>query len=388
MDKWPPGVDPHGNGIRVRVYRKGKCVYNKTLPGDPYSAADIAAAVKHREVIKSRVTLGLPLIDGEQTANALFSEVAQEYLNTLQSKHSTLVHYRNILQREWMPLFGNWFISEPTATHIKTHLTRRVLSAKSKKNILIPLRCVFTFAIESGLRKDNPATGVKVGKQQTPPVERFSPREREKILGRLEGAPLLYFSLMFATGLRPGELLGLKWADWDGEQLHVRRQITTRRIENSTKTHKRRFVYVPKWARGLLTNSPTRFTGDWVFQTRNGDYLSDTDVFNVPWRKALAALKIDYRVPYVCRHTRAAELLSTGVEPGKAAQQMGHTLEMFYRTYAEWIDEFSGDREFDKLEGHRSETGLNLEKYRQVIEVNGDPEGTRTPDLRRDRAAF
>jgi len=361
MDKWPPGIDPHGNGIRIRVYRKGACVYSKTLKGDPYSAADLAAAVKHREQVKSRVSLGLPVNDGDESENALFAEVAQEFLETLQSKYSTLVHYKNILNREWMPLFGNWLITEPTTTHIKKHLASRDLSVKSKKNILIPLSCVFTHAIQAGYITENPVKAVKAGKNQKPPIDRFSPVERARILAKLSGAPLLYFSLMFATGLRPGELLGLKWSDWDGENLHVRRQITTRRVENSTKTHERRMVYAPKWVRPLLTNAPTRFSGEWVFQTRNGNYHSDTDLFNRAWRAALGSLKIEYRVPYVCRHTRAAELLSTGVEPGKAAKQLGHTLEMFYRTYAEWIDEYGGDREFDKLEGF-GESGLQTKQ--------------------------
>lgn len=365
MDKWPAGVDPHGNGIRVRVYRHGKCVYNKTLEGDPYNASDLAAAVKHREIVKSRVRLGLPIFEGERTKNALFADVAQDYLNTLQSKYSSALHYENILNREWIPNFGNMMVSEITSTMIKEHVAKRKVANKTKKNMLIPLSGVINHAIENDYRKDNPVRAVKTGKKQKPPIERFSPAERVRILSKLEGQALLYFTLMFATGMRPGELLGLKWVDWDGEQLiHVRRQITARRIEHSTKTHERRYVYLPTWARPALINSPTRFTGDWIFQKLDGDHMRDTDVFNEQWRKALRITRIEYRVPYICRHTRAAELLSTGVEPGKAAQQLGHTLEMFYRTYAEWIDEFSGERDFAKLEGYRSKTGLELEKAR------------------------
>lgn len=76
------------------------------------------------------------------------------------------------------------------------------------------------------------------------------------------------------------------------------------------------------------------------------------------WRKAHESWNIKnrkqqvpYRIPYVCRHTRAEELLSTGVEPGDAAAQLGHTLEMFYRTYSEWISEYSQAKDKSRFEG-------------------------------------
>ena len=36
-------------------------------------------------------------------------------------------------------------------------------------------------------------------------------------------------------------------------------------------------------------------------------------------------------------HTKASEMLMSGVEPAFAAKQLGHTTEMFLNTYADWI---------------------------------------------------
>lgn len=121
-------------------------------------------------------------------------------------------------------------------------------------------------------------------------------------------------------------------------------------------------MYVPQWVRPVLLGHWTRFEAGHIFVNSRGSYFRDTDVFNQTWQDVLKRLRIRYRVPYTCRHTRAAELLSSGVEPGEAAKQLGHTLEMFFRTYAEWIDEFSRARDLEKLEGMKTENGRKMGK--------------------------
>ena len=40
------------------------------------------------------------------------------------------------------------------------------------------------------------------------------------------------------------------------------------------------------------------------------------------------------------RHTRATELLSIGVNPAKAARQLGHDKETFLKTYADYMPDY------------------------------------------------
>ena len=87
--------------------------------------------------------------------------------------------------------------------------------------------------------------------------------------------------------------------------------------------------------------------GGYIFVNSLGAHYRDTDVFNDAWRAAHRRA----RIPYTCRHTRAAELLSTGVDPADAAKQLGHTVEMFLRTYSEWIEEYHQNRDKLRFEG-------------------------------------
>ena len=51
--------------------------------------------------------------------------------------------------------------------------------------------------------------------------------------------------------------------------------------------------------------------------------------------------------PYPWRHTYASIGLTNGAEPAWMAKQLGHSLQMFYTVYAEWIN--SEDRDQAEL---------------------------------------
>lgn len=352
----PKNLDPHGGGIRIRIRHKGK-THQEILPGNFFNARDLAAAERRRDEINARLRLGLPVNPGDASENNIFLQDAQDYLNALDVDYSTSLDYEGILNKHWLPLFGNRISREIPTKDIKTALNKTGLSQKRKRNLLIPLRGVFDHA---GV-KPNPAA-IKIKKGQKPKVQRFLPEERAAIMSAIDGMgdPQIsaYFALLFGCGLRPsGEPLGLKWADWDGKKLHIHRTIVRRRFTD-TKTHEARRVYVPKWVHPYIKALPSRFKGEWLFLNSQGNHYRDSDTFNATWQAAFETkrikrdLKLEYRIPYVCRHTRAAELLSTGVEPAKAAKELGHTLEMFFRTYSEWIDEYAQSSD-DELEGYR-----------------------------------
>lgn len=352
MDKrtWPTGVRPSGRGIRIKIWKDGALYYAETIEGDPYKQVDLAAAVRRRDSLQSRLKLGLSLKEEEQGKKELFTELAQDYLNSMQVKRSTASDYLRILNHYWIPRFGNRLKDEITTRMIKSALGELTISAKTKRNILIPLRGVF----DHGDVTPNPVGALAkkgVKREQKAKIDRYTPDQRKRLVEALKGQDQVYFAVLFGCGLRPGEALGLTWSDYKDGHLSVTKQITRRRMEPTTKTYMERNVYVPMWTRGYLDGHTTRFKKGHIFlNTKGGPYL-DTDVFNGAWSAAHSALKIPYKIPYVCRHTRAAEMLSTGVDPAEAAKQMGHSLEMFFRTYAEWIAEYSENKDLSRFEG-------------------------------------
>lgn len=314
---------------QLRVTVQGKA---HTLTLDyPDTQAGLRKAIKEREEWVDQ------LKSGSSPQSATFGEVAQQYLNQVDIKHSTYIVYRNDLNNVWMPGLA----TKPIHT-IKPAVIRQILkdydvTGKTKRNALIPLRGVFELAIEEELADVNPVDAVKIRRHQKPPVIRFTPQEKEKILARLSGDCHLFYLIAFDTGMRTGEILGLKWEDWSGDTINVTRSIVRRRI-GSLKTYSARSVFVSPGLHKELSGSANRFRGGFIFQTQKGSHHRDDDKFRRAWHSALKKARITYRRPYTCRHTRASEMLMAGVEPAFAARQLGHSIQMFLNVYAEWID--------------------------------------------------
>ena len=109
-------------------------------------------------------------------------------------------------------------------------------------------------------------------------------------------------------------------------------------------------MYVPKWMRPRLDAHTTRFAGGPLFVGMKGDALAYTDRLNEIWRLAHKKARIRYRIPYVCRHTKAAELLSRGITPAEGAEYLGHSVQMFLQNYSEFMEEYRGGRDYSLYE--------------------------------------
>lgn len=78
-------------------------------------------------------------------------------------------------------------------------------------------------------------------------------------------------------------------------------------------------------------------------------YKKFTDI-RTYWQITLKRCGLRYRRPYNMRHTYATLGLMSGANPGFLAKQPGHSKQMFFAVYADWIDGESDDREMAKIE--------------------------------------
>ena len=336
------GVEQRGGSLRLIIKWKGEVV-TETSPG-ACDARHIRQVVKRREWLLSRLRVGLPI---HEEAEQLLGQIYADWIRTLDAKRSSMRSAENIWKNYW----AQWNELAPqaiTTAGIRQVLMERDISPKTRKNVLGVLSAVLTH----GEVYPNPCASIRIKRGQKAPVARYSLSEVDALLNKLSGEAKVYFTVMVATGMRPGEILALQWSDWDGERLDVSKQIVRRRLTNSTKTSVRRRVFVPSWARSVLNGHTTRFKGGHVFQNENGQHHKDTDKFNLAWKRAHEKARVPYRIPYTLRHTRAAELLSQGCNAALAARELGHSVEMFLRVYSEFMQEYS-EQEISQLEGAR-----------------------------------
>ena len=300
-----------------------------------------------KKAIAARESWIQKLSHGEQRYDSAvpFGNIAQSYLDQSDLKPSTRQAYKQLLNQYWMEGLANKPIYTIRPSHIREILAGRDVSQKTKRNSLIPLRGVFDLAIEEELIASNPVDAIRLKKHQKPPIIRFTPKEKESLLAKLDGDNLFFYTIAFETGMRTGEILGLKWEDITKDTITLTRAMVRRRISD-LKTSKVRSVFISPRLSKILQNHPRRFAGGFVFRNQFDNPCLDADNFNNAWKKALKQCRMTYRRAYICRHTRASEMLMAGVEPAFAAKQLGHTTEMFLNTYADWI---SGVKDRDQV---------------------------------------
>ena len=205
------------------------------------------------------------------------------------------------------------------------------LSAKTVRNIHQILSSALKLAQEQRIILTNPAEGCALPKvehreMKTLPVDQLQSFLRE---ARESGVFELYY-LELATGLRRGELLGLKWEDIDLERgdLRVRRQISRINGEITEAPLKTKNAYrtlplaedtvsVLKEQRRKVGSSP------WVFPSPTGGPISPDSMLHMLHRvlKRAGLPKVRF---HDLRHTFATLALQNGVDVKTLSSTLGH----------------------------------------------------------------
>ena len=205
------------------------------------------------------------------------------------------------------------------------------LSAKTVRNIHQILSSALKLAQEQRIILTNPAEGcallkVEHREMKTLPVEQLQSFLRE---AKESGVFELYY-LELATGLRRGELLGLKWEDIDLERgdLRVRRQIS--RINGEvveaplkTKNAYRTLPLAEDTVSVLKEQRKKVGSNPWVFPSPNGGPISPDSVLHMLHRvlKRAGLPKVRF---HDLRHTFATLALQNGVDVKTVSGMLGH----------------------------------------------------------------
>lgn len=153
-----------------------------------------------------------------------------------------------------------------------------------------------------------------------------------------------YLRIRFFTGLRTGEVHGLRWkcVDFERREILVRETFTMGRFEYTKNDHSQREVSMSQPVYEALKRQ-FEITGaggrdGLVFCTRTGSPIDAKNFTNRIWKPMLEDLGIEYRRPYNTRHTTATIWLASGEAPEWVARQMGHAnTTMLFQVYSRFV---------------------------------------------------
>lgn len=262
--------------------------------------------------------------------------------------HITQVHY--MLDHWLLPVFGDRSINTITKTEIlnfRADVLRRPgaggkehLAPRTINHIMAPLRMAMRAASEQyGI--PNPYVGIKALKIPRSHIEPFTLDEVKLFLDSVRADFRNYYTVRFFTGMRPGEIDGLKWrfVDFERRQILVRDTWIKGRVEHTkTESSQREIEMSEPVYQALRAQHEVTGEREYVFVNSAGQPLDSKNVANRVWYPLLRHLNLRRRVPYQTRHTAATLWLAAGENPEWIARQMGHTTtEMLFRVYSRFV---------------------------------------------------
>lgn len=218
-------------------FGKRHSVYARTI-------SDLRA--KEERILKDTLD-GINYVDRSQTINSYFA-VWKKIKSGI--RESTFITYLRLYERYIEPQFGNTVLKDLSYSKVvmfyKDLIEKRGLSVSSASNVNVVLGMILDLAIKEGALRTNPCNGAMKELQR-----KYADTVKEvKALTNTEQAlfedflskPGTYHSLnpiitvMLYTGMRVGEVGGLRWADIDfeKEEIHISHTL----IFDGSSTHK------------------------------------------------------------------------------------------------------------------------------------------------------
>ena len=347
-------VEPLRQSIRLKfTWRGTRCV--ETLQMEP-TPANMKAA--HRLMAQVQAAIAAGVYDpatffpkpGQQTPTT-FKEFGDQWLDTLTVAKSTKRSYRTALNATWYPAFGDKPLGQIKHSDIAKAIAAKAkggATGKTINNHLVTARAVLKMAVDDGVLDKNPADAIANLPHQAPEPDPLDHDEVAAVLAKMgERCPaqvVNYFEFGFNTGMRPSELIALRWGNIDFRRCKA--LIDAARVDweiKGTKTSKVREIDLSDDAMAVLHRQKafTFLAGEEVFHNpiTNRPWPDEQVQRRRYWTPTLKAAGIRQRDAYQVRHTYASLLLTGGVNPAYIAKQLGHSkITTTLNVYARWIE--------------------------------------------------
>lgn len=253
----------------------------------------------------------------------------------LERRKTTTHDYINIYKLHIQPYFGKHLLSEVKVAEInawKNLLYEKYrLSSKRVNEIKKIFSTILSDAVKDEIVDNNPISKSRpLPIHQKKEIEPFSIEEITSILNSCHGQEKNIISLLFFTGIRTGECIGLKWSDIDFENrtIHIRRTIG-RGVEGPPKTKSSiRFIDITDKIMVVLKNQYiiTGKYNSYVFLNRKGNhYFDSSKLRDHMWKRILKKAKVRYRTIYHTRHTFCSLNLQAGEDILWISKTLGHS---------------------------------------------------------------
>ncbi len=317
----------------------GKAVY-KSVYGKTYTEVKLK--------MKSHV-------EPEKTKNVgiSFTEWCEEYLKSQNEKLKigTYSIYERYIKNHIKPFFGNTALCKMNSEIVQMFVDSLSDLAPST------VKGIFSFLREA-LKKANKENyiapiwlDIELPKIKRHEVEAFSREEQKRIESSLnieENPNDIGILICLYTGLRIGEVCGLKWKDIDFKNgdMHVNRTVqrvtidgksVLRELPPKSEASQRKIPVPPTLLDKLKT---VQKQGQSVYVLHTDYHMMDTRTFQYQYKKTLERAEVRYANAHTLRHTFSVRALELGFDIKTLSEILGHAdATVTLKIYAHSLDE-------------------------------------------------
>jgi len=332
----------------LKIFEKeideGTFQYQNYFPNSKNLKLFIESGVVQQQVVS--------VVDNEVPDTPTFKEFADIWVseNEVGWRASHKRTQMDIINGHLIPVFGDKYVSKIKKAEIlafRASLAKvpgrkdNGLSPKRMNSIMGPLRQILN-EVADRYEFNTPYRNIKPLKVPKSHVEPFTLQEVNSIITTVREDYKQYYTIRFLTGMRTGEIDGLKWKyiDFEKRQILIRETIVARKEEYTKTDGSQREIHMSQLVYDALKEQEkgTRHLSKFVFCRSTGNPMDHTNITKRIWYPLLARLGLEKRRPYQTRHTAATLWLAAGENPEWIARQMGHTsTEMLFRVYSRFV---------------------------------------------------
>ncbi len=330
----------------------------------------LKATAENLKIIKKQVIPDIyegigkePIPREEEIKNWKLEDFAAEFFELKKNKirkhtlDKNIMHYNNHIA----PYFAKRELKNITALEIERWQNK--LEKKYKSSTIQKLRTIFSEILKKA--KDNDFIDKNafekvpgIQKQNISEVNPFTEKELQKIIRNTNGYMMNFIQFMVATGMRPGEIIALKWTDIDfeGKKINVERTRIRSAIrgeiqngEVKTASSERVVDLLILAEEALIRQKELTSKYEYIFINQSKRPFYSHDIIGLNFRKILKKSEIKERPIYNLRHTFASQLISKGADITWVSKMLGHKdITITLKVYTKFIKE-DDDIRFKKI---------------------------------------
>jgi len=300
------GIFRRFNSYGIDYYYQGRRI--REMIGPIKRHAEHALNITKAEILQGRYQI-------KKHRNVRFHAFAKVYLDYAKTDKRSWER-DEISLKSLLPFFGSRLLSDITPFLIESYKKKRLEEVKpaTVNREIGLLKHMFNMAIMWDKATTNPMRHVRLLPVENNQERNLNQEEVTKLLGACTEYSRPIVQTALHTGMRMGEILGLKW-----EQVDLRQRMI---VILHSKNGKVRKIPINDTLLQILTKLKYNKTSEYVFVcVRTGE---PAQKFRTAWLNALRRSGIPHCRAHDLRHTAASHMVAAGIDLVTVMQILGH----------------------------------------------------------------